>query len=121
VLGPDDELVGIAWVLIVMDQVREEGGEHVLEFEEVSHVTRIEQVVHALKGVHDVHLVVEWVVLEVAICDFRSELDEPLYIKVEVMIEVVHVPNLVHHELDPMPRGDCAEVESVEGGFFNLF
>lgn len=66
------------------------------------------------------HLVVEWVVLEVAICDFRSELDEPLYIKVEVMIEVVHVSNLVHHELDPMPRGDSAEVKSVEGCVFNL-
>lgn len=80
----------------------------------------MEQVVHALKGVHNVHLVVEWVVLEVAICDFRSELDEPLYIKVEVMIEVVHVSNLVHHELDSMPRGDSAEVKSVEGCVFNF-
>lgn len=62
----------------------------------------MEQVVHALKGVHDVHLVVEWVVLEVAIGDFRCELDEPLDIEIEVMVEVVHVPNLVHHELDPM-------------------
>jgi hypothetical protein len=108
VLGPDDKLVGVAGVLIVMDQVREEGGEHILELEEVSHVASMEQVVHALKGVHNVHLVVEWVVLEVAIGDFRRELNEPLYIKVEVMIEVVHVPNLVHHELDPMPRGDSA-------------
>jgi len=120
VLGPDDELVGVAGVLIVMDEVREEGGEHVLELEEVSHVARMEQVVHALKGVNYVHLVVEWVVLEVAIGDFRSELDEPLNIKVEVMIEVVHVPNLIHHELDSMPRGDCAEVESIECSVFNL-
>lgn len=66
------------------------------------------------------HLVVEWVVLKVAIGDFRSELDKPLDIEVEVMIEVVHVPDLVHHELDPMPGGDCAEVESVESGVLNL-
>ena len=119
-LGPDDELVGIAGVLIIMDQVSEKGGEQILELEEVSHVTRMEQVVHALKGVHDVHLVVEWVVLEVAISDFRCELYEPLHIKVEVVVEVVHVPNLVHHKLDPMPGSYCAEVESVEGGVFNL-
>lgn len=66
------------------------------------------------------HLVVEWVVLEVAIGDFRSELDKPVHIKVEMMVEVVHEPNLVHHELDPMSRDNCAEIESIESGFFNL-
>ena len=48
-LGPDDELVGVAGVLIVMDQVCEEGCEHILEFEKVSHIARMKQVVHALK------------------------------------------------------------------------
>lgn len=48
-LGPDDELVGVAGVLIVMDQVCEEGCEHILEFEEMPHIARMKQVVHALK------------------------------------------------------------------------
>jgi len=40
-LCPDYKLIGIAGVLIIMDQIREEGGEHILELEEVSHVARM--------------------------------------------------------------------------------
>ena len=48
-LGPDYKLVGIAGVLIIMDQICEEGGENILELQEVSHVARMKQVVHSLK------------------------------------------------------------------------
>ena len=54
VLGPHYELVRVARVLIVVEQVRQEGREHVLQLQVVTHITRIEQVVHALEGVNDV-------------------------------------------------------------------
>ena len=50
-----------------MNDVRHEGGENVMNFEEAFQVGHVHQEMHALQGVHDVCLVVVEVVAEVAI------------------------------------------------------
>ncbi len=64
------------------------------------------QEVHALQAVDYVDLIVIGVVLEVPVSDLGREVDQALDRKVVKVVEVVHVADLVHHELKAMARDD---------------
>ncbi len=105
VLGSDHELVGVARVLEVVDQICQEGGKHIRQLEVITHITRIKQVVHTLQGVNNVYLIVKGVILEVPVGYLCRVLDKPLYAEIEVRVEVVHKAEFVHHKLDTVTGG----------------
>lgn len=49
VFGANNELIGVTRMLIVMDHTSQEGGEDVRKFEELLHICRVHQVMHALQ------------------------------------------------------------------------
>jgi hypothetical protein len=91
-----------------------------LQLQVVAHVPRVEQVVHTLEGVNDVNLVVIWVVLKISISDLRGKTYESRDAEVEIFVEIVHVADLVHHELNTVTWSNSAEVKSVKSSFFDL-
>jgi hypothetical protein len=49
------------------------------------------------------------------------EVEHFFHAEVEAVVEVVHVANLVHEELDAVAGQDLAEVERVKARLFKFF
>ena len=67
-----DELVRIARMLIIMNDICNKNSEHVYLFELFLEITLAEQVVHGLQRVDNMHLAVIRVLLEVALSHLKS-------------------------------------------------
>ena len=74
-LGSHNELVGVSWVLKVMDDVGHEHSEHIVLLNQVLEVSHVHDVVHGLKGVNDMVLVMVSVFLEVALADLKIKME----------------------------------------------
>ena len=66
------------------------------------------------------NLTVVRVVLEVPVCYLRGVLDESSNCEVEMVVEVVHVANFVHHKLDAMAWDNRTEAEGIKGRLLDL-
>ena len=65
-LGPDDKLVQVARMLVVVDDIGHENSEDVQFLYFFLKVSNREEVMHSLHRVNDVHLIVERILLKVA-------------------------------------------------------
>ena len=70
-----NKLVGVAWMLVIVDDVGNEDGENVHLFYLELEVSYGHDVVHGLQRIDDVQLVVEGVLFEVAEANFFREIE----------------------------------------------
>jgi len=101
---PYHKLICVTWMLIVVNHVGYKRSEDICGLEERAHVSSVHQEVHPLQTVNYVYLIMIRVVLEVTIGYLCREIDQALDREVVQVVEVVHVADLIHHELQAMTR-----------------
>jgi hypothetical protein len=119
-LGSDDELIGVARVLVVVDNVRDEHGEDVKAFDLSSQVASSEEVVHRLQRVHNMERVMVRVLLEVAECNLLGKVEDSVHIDVVLLKELVLVKDLVGNVRQTVLLKLITEVERIEVDLLNV-
>lgn len=98
-LRPDHELVVVAWMLVVMDEASDEGGEVVMLLQTLLDAALLQQEVQSLHAVQYVDDIMIRVLFEVSKLDFCREIDHCFKLHMVHLEEVVVLEDLERQEL----------------------
>ena len=77
-LGSHNELVGVAWVLIIMEKTSNEGTKDIVAFKTLANVSVQYEIVQTLHTVEDVSDAMVWVLLKIALIQLSGKVNNAL-------------------------------------------